>query len=53
MPANTKEIGKVFMISKKVKKDSTEHIAAVSSVEPLIIYSYHLSSGMIFNSIGC
>ena len=53
MPANTKEIGKVFMISKKVQKDCLNSIAAVSSVRPLIIYSYHLPSGMIFNSIGC
>ena len=53
MPANTKDTGKVFMISKKVQKDCLNSMAAVSSVRPLIIYSYHLSSGMIFNSIGC
>ena len=53
MPANTKDIGKVFMISKKVKKDCINPIAAVSSFQPLISYRYHLPSGMIFNSIGC
>ena len=53
IPANTKDIGKVFMISKKVQKDCLNSMAAVSSVQALIIYSYHLPSGMIFNSIGC
>ena len=53
IPANTKEIGKVFMISKKVQKDCLNYIAAVSSVRPLIRFCHHLSSGMIFNSIGC
>ena len=53
IPANTKEIGKVFMISKKVQKDCLNSMAAVSSVQALIIYRYHLPSGMIFNSIGC
>ncbi len=53
MPANTKDLDKVFMISKKVQKDCLNSMAAVSSLRPLIIYSYHLSSGMIFNSIGC
>ncbi len=41
------------MISKKVQKDCLNSMAAVSSVQALIIYSYHLPSGMIFNSIGC
>ena len=53
MPANTKDMDEVFMISKKVKKDCVNPIAAVSSVEPLIRFCYHLPSGMIFNSIGC
>lgn len=53
MPANTKEIGKVFMISKKVQKDCLNSMAAVSSVQLLIRFCHHLPSGMIFNSIGC
>ena len=53
MPANTKDIGKVFMISKKVQKDCLNSIAAVSSVQSLIRFCHHLPSGMIFNYIGC
>lgn len=53
IPANTKDIGKVFMISKKVQKDCLNSIAAVSSVQSLIRFCHHLPSGMIFNSIGC
>jgi len=53
IPANTKDIGKVFMISKKVQKDCLNYMAAVSSVRPLIRFCHHLPSGMIFNSIGC
>jgi len=53
MPANTKDLDKVFMISKKVQKDCLNYIAAVSSVQSLIRFCHHLPSGMIFNFIGC
>ncbi len=49
IPANTKDIDKVFMISKKVKKYYGDSIAAVSSFQPLISYCYHLPT-IIINS---
>jgi len=41
MPANTKDTGKVFMISKKVRKDCLETIPAVCSLSMMIRFCYH------------